>query len=215
MFVTKRLNRIAKMSLFAILLAASLFLLPGKNVEAASTKTKALKAYSKLLAKSTIEWGDTGYTMDLSECKFQIIYLDDNSVPELLIYGPYTSTDLSSSYQVLLYTYKNGKAKYVAEFYSNVSYYKKKGIITDQLYTAASTIDYYYKFSGTKVRRKLAKSIYQMSTYYYTKYSGSEATYITKAKFNASLKKLVGSKKAKTVSYHKNTAANRKKYLLS
>ena len=72
----------------------------------------------------------------------------------------------------------------------------------------------YCKLSKGKSTEKLGKQTdfnTKEKTYY--KFTSTGTTDISKAKFNSSLKKLVGSKKKSTATFHKNTKANRKKYL--
>ena len=55
---------------------------------AASTKSKALKAYKKLLAQKEITFVDRWHTkasFPTSKMKFALVYLDNNTVPELVI----------------------------------------------------------------------------------------------------------------------------------
>ena len=71
--------------LICALLSGSL-LLSGIPAEAASKKQKAINAYRAFLSAPTIEWGGSGgEQLSTSGCKFALVYVDKNKVPELMI----------------------------------------------------------------------------------------------------------------------------------
>lgn len=73
-----------KLFLLLVCMISITAFLPSQSAEAVSTKKKALKAYSKMLSKKTIK--RTGHTtMKTKDCKFAIAYIDNNSVPELIV----------------------------------------------------------------------------------------------------------------------------------
>lgn len=181
-------------------------LLPGVHTEAAAQKTKALKAYNKLLASDSIKRTDDGMTQNPADCSFALVYIDNNNVPELVI-------DCGGSLlRYAVYTYKNGKAQYVTNAGGIFGYYKKKGIFTGGVGVSYICINY-VKLSSGKSVKKFSFIEYNGSATYQS-YQSNKTVTITKAKFNRQLKKLVGSTKETTnITWHKNTAANRKKYL--
>ncbi|MCD7746726.1 MAG: hypothetical protein LUI13_15850 [Lachnospiraceae bacterium] len=79
-----------------------LFTMNNSTAYAASAKSKALKAYSGLLSQDSIKWGSQSSVVSLSDCSFALIYLDNNAIPELLIYANYPPSH-SEGY-ALLYT---------------------------------------------------------------------------------------------------------------
>lgn len=197
----------------------------GNTSNAASSKTAALKAYKKLLSKSTFKWHHyNGYsTVNSSKLKFSLVYIDNNTVPELIVQNP-EAAHYEGTYHI--YTYRNGKVKYVGDLMDGVAYYKKTGIVRAHYGGTGGSCYYYFKLSKGKLTYKLYKNDEiewqydsngdgKLSVLYYKAKSnkvGNEQK-ISKAKFNAALKKLIKSKKLSKPKYHKNTSTNRKKYL--
>lgn len=212
-----------KIFLLTLLLLMSMTSL---TAQASSTKTKALKSYAKLLSKSKISTNK----LKSSGCSFALAYIDNNSVPELVI----KSFQLGSSngYYVV-YTYKNGKAVQIGNLLgTSFGYYKKKGVFRDMRYFThpmggPGDQTTYYKLSNGKITSMLSKAVYEpdpfykrtKSMYYYYYCAGSDSSNyksIKKSNYNSRLKKLIGSKtltKDTKMKFYKNTAANRKKYL--
>lgn len=202
---SKNLRTILMLVCIAILTG---ILLPGVHAEAASKKTKALKAYNKLLASDSIRWNDDGMTSNPADCSFALVYIDNNNVPELVIDcgGPLL--------QYAVYTYKKGKAQYVTNTGRGFGYYKKKGVFTGNATGMGYFCEMYYKLSSGKSVRKFAFELIDGSETRYHKYQSEQKSItISKAKFNRQLKKLVGSTKVKTVIFHNNNTINRTKYL--
>ncbi|MCD8019568.1 MAG: hypothetical protein LUF92_08315 [Clostridiales bacterium] len=156
------------------------------NTQAASKKSKALKAYKKVLSQSMIYAPNVGEYVSASECSFAIAYIDNNSVPELVIcYGSYTWGAAGDS---ILYTYKNGKVKYVSV--SGIAQYfvysKKKGIVRTYF---PSDDPAYSDYSYYRLKKAKLKSI------------------------KASTAKKTLKKNKTKLKLYANTAKNRKKYL--
>lgn len=198
-----------------LVLAFTVSLLPGTGAQAAS-KSKALKAYKAFLAQSTIPWGrDTYYTaVPTKNCSFALAYIDNNSVPELVVSNAQDITHVAG--WGVVFTYKNGKVQPVdniqldGDFY----YYKKKGIFASS-YLGSGELSYTYsKMSGVKAAEKLleGKNIISGKKSYYS-LSADSRKQISKSKFNSALKKLVGSTKKTKVKLYKNTSTNRTKRL--
>ncbi|MCD7744179.1 MAG: hypothetical protein LUI13_02620 [Lachnospiraceae bacterium] len=212
---------ILRFGTLCVLFCALLLFLPVR-AEAASSKTKALKAYKKFLAQSTMTWGEgSSTTVTLSKCRFAVVYLDKNSVPELILYAGSNSVDGSDG-SYLIYTYKNGRVTFVARAWESFSYYKKKGVYL----TSHRWNGYYYTFSSATAVRRFSVTDETVSYYdingdgeyslVYKRFADatdSTGTVISKSAFNSQLKSLIGSKKLTTPKFRKNTAANRKKYL--
>lgn len=198
---------ISKFAKIGILLAvfAAVFMLGTTQAQAASTKTKAIKAYNSLLSKKTLTWSKN-LTVKTSKCKFALIYVDNNSVPELFVDASRAGTNHVSGFQ-RLYTYQNGKVKEVMTVRDGFGYYRKKGVITS--YTALHG-EYlsHFKLASGKAKLQLRKETYYTTEYY----NGSEKK-ISKSTYQKILKKLIGSSKPTKIHVKANTSANRKKYL--
>lgn len=197
----KKKEKVAKyakrfLTLLCVMFLAGI-LLPGMRAEAGAKK-EALKAYAQFLKSKPTEYG------------FMLAYIDGDDVPELVVDG-------------CLYSYKSGSVQHIE--YSSMSvlygFYGKTGILCT-IYSHSSmygSVDctYYVKYSNGKYSEKLTKiyfnpSMLSSGTKKVT-YENAKGNNISKTKFQRQLKKLVGTKKMTKFKYHKNTAANRKKYL--
>lgn len=183
------------------------------NAEAASAKSKAMKAYKNFLSGKTIAW-DESWKVDAKDCQFAFAYIDNDSIPEMILYCPKASHVAGFG---RLYTYRKGKVRQVASVNidgSKFSYYKKKGIYVSQ-YVMGGVCDSYFKLSKGKSSLKLQKEKRIFASSSETSCMDGKRKVISKSKFNKELKKLVGSKKKTTIKlkkFHNNTANNRKKY---
>lgn len=199
-----------------------------KHVDAASQKSKAIKAYKQFLSKSSITWTE-GYTnVAASDCKFALVYIDKDSVPELVL-----KTDAVSHaegyYQ--LYTYKNGKVKRLAYLKDGFSYFKKKGVFrtTYGPMMGEQSFEYYkmsknsYSYVGGWIKSCWVNGEWREDgTYEYNYYkalnkvkdcNNARTKEISKKQFQKELKKLVKSTKESKPKFYSNTAKNRKKHL--
>lgn len=214
--MTKKQNEKIRHMLWGLclVLLVGVFLeLGAVNAEAASAKSKAMNAYKKFLSGKTIAW-DKNWKIDAKDCRFAFAYIDNDNVPEMILYG--TTVPHAANFG-RLYTYRKGKVTQVGPVNidgDSFRYYKKKGIYISQ-YVMGGVCDSYCKLSKGKSSLKLQKDKRIFA-------SGSETTYwkgkggqISKARFSKELKKLVGSKKPTSIrvkKFHDNTAKNRKKY---
>ena len=169
-----------KQQFFAgILILLMLFTLfaPAANVNAASKRTKALTAYQKKLT-----------SLDSRYNKFALIYLDKDSIPELLITPDFSVHAVAGE----VYTYTGSKLKqlkYAGSDYGRLIYSKKKSVVSNSAwingYGAVST---FYRFNkkgkGTKLKTfeeaSLPKTLYKIN--------GKK---VSKKKFNSEYKKMV------------------------
>ena len=117
---------------------------PAANVNAASKRTKALTAYQKKLKK-----------LDSKIYKFALVYLDKDSIPELVI----TSKESIHAVYGEIYTYNNGKLKnlkYAGSDFGQFIYSPKKSVACNSSwingYGAVST---FYRLSKTGKSTKL------------------------------------------------------------
>lgn len=159
-----------------LLLLFTLFA-PAANVNAASKRTKALTAYQKKLT-----------SLDSRYNKFALIYLNKDSIPELLITPDFSVHAVAGE----VYTYTGGKLKqlkYAGSDYGRLIYSKKKSVVSNSAwingYGAVST---FYRFNkkgkGTKLKTfeeaSLPKTLYKIN--------GKK---VSKKKFNSEYKKMV------------------------
>lgn len=200
-----------------LLLALSLLIgiaAPCAKVQAASQKSKAIAAYKKLLTQKTVTF-DGNRKITMKNCKFALAYVDNNSVPELLL----DTTSKGNGYRYKVYTYSGGKAKIAYESVNPIRYYPKKGIVAEVM-SGEYSITIYAKMNVDKSKRVhlLSKESFKvdgkvLGTDYREGSYLTQFKNITKAAFNSQLKKLVGTAKLTAPSYKTNTAANRSKYL--
>lgn len=199
-------KRICKTFLILLFLFVIGGLLPGSQAQAASQKTKALKAYKKLLTQKNIQWNSNGVIVKSANCKFALAYIDNNSVPELVLFGGSGLNHGTGFYSV--YTYQGGKVKRVANIRDGIVFYKKKGIFVS--YTQLhGEYESYLKLSKAKTKMKLRTETYYDTVYY----EGETEKKISKSMFEKKLKRLVGSTKVSVPKFYNNTKADRKKYL--
>ncbi len=174
------------------------------NAEAASKKSQAIKAYKKFLSKKTINWNNGKKKVQSSKCKFGLVYIDKDSVPELFVDASGAGTQhIDGAYQ--LYTFRKGKVRLVCNITDMFSYYKKTGIFLTGTMLHGEYISY-RKLTGASERLKL-----RTETVYSTQYFDAKNNKLTKAQFDLKLKKLVKKKKASIPKCYSNSAKNRKK----
>ena len=204
-------------SFLLLILTVTLALSLGLTSQAASQKTKALKAYKKMLSKTTID--RNGWPIKSKNCEFAIAYIDNDSIPELILYNDVDVPHMGG--YGTLFTYRSGSVKFVAEMdldgTSGTGYYKKKGIFVTSYVQGGTTIAYsQLKKTTTKtVLSKYKPYAYSGSTKLeYYKVSSGRSKQISKKAFSSNLKKYVKSTKMTRFNFYKNTAKNRKKRLL-
>lgn len=202
----------------------------GQPVQAASQKSKALKAYKEFLSKDTATWHSySPKKINLKKCKFALAYIDKDSVPELILDSAGNANSHADGYYEL-YTYKNGKVKFVTNLSDGFSCYKKKGIFCGVHEGTGGYCQYYFQLSKGRAVYKFSRMsekkanmdlnrdgrigvYYEKVTKARTPMYESSTVSVSKAAFNRELKKIVGNAKNKTVKYYPNTAKNRAKRL--
>lgn len=199
-------------SVFLCSLLAFAFI-PYSQVHAKTVKSQALDAYRVLLSEKLVEWGDSGSQVSLEKCSFALAYIDNNSVPELILQN-LSSTDHAIGYGSL-YTHKNNKVVCLGSLGLNDTfyYYKKKGIYVDNYTGMGISSDHYNKLSDTKIYTKLIMSKRYLADNSVACTYATKSDEISKAKFKKKLRKLVGSKKKTALTFYQNTSSNRLKYL--
>lgn len=189
-------------------------------------KTKALAAYEKLLKQSTVgirRWPS-------KRCKFALIYVDNNDVPELLVFCTYSGT--SNGYYDL-FTYKNGKVvRMEVSMGTSFQYYKKAGVfgsgrwITDPQGGPGESMQY-CKMQNGKLSGIIVWSKYypnrryrRNKTEYYYGYSktgrSSDMKTVSKSTYQKLEKQWIGGKKPiknSSIKFYSNTETNRRRYL--
>jgi hypothetical protein len=191
--------------ILSIIMVVSAMLVVPTTASATSEKAKALSAYKNYLQKNSS-----------SISKFSIIYLDNNSVPDLL------TCEVYEYGSAILHTYKNGKIEDMTcnitstEWEGNFKYYKKTGVFLNIAIQNGISTYSYPKLTGTKIKSTIWKSGSLMGSSgfkYYKLNSNNKTSKISKSTFNSKLKKLTKGKKVTTAKFYKNTKANRKKHL--
>ena len=164
--------------LVAILTLCMLFTLfaPAANVNAASKRTKALTAYQKKLTR-----------LDSQYNKFALIYLNKDSIPELLI-TPKETVHIATS-DVYVYTGgKLKKLKYAGSDFGRLVYSRKKSVVCNSGwingYGAVATF-YRFKKNGKKTKLKKIEEIANPTALF--KINGKK---VSKQKYNAEMKKI-------------------------
>lgn len=164
--------------LVAILTLCMLFTLfaPAANVNAASKRTKALTAYQKKLTR-----------LDSQYNKFALIYLNKDSIPELLI-TPKETVHIATS-DVYVYTGgKLKKLKYAGSDFGRLVYSRKKSVVCNSGwingYGAVATF-YRFKKNGKKTKLKKFEGIANPTALF--KINGKK---VSKQKYNAEMKKI-------------------------
>ena len=208
-----------------LILTMVIALIPAVPGEAASQRSKALSCYKKLLEKSTVyvipkgvkESYDLYYTRKYkgtkrAEVQFSLGYINSDNIPDLVL------TNDDAHYGV--WTYRNGKMiclTYCADMAEPTGYYRKKCLFVDYQYDSSSMYSrgYYRKSNGTLRQFLEIRASYDdgSAKYYKTTKRRDSGKRISKAQFNKSLKKYIGSTKLTKITMHKNTSKNRSKYI--
>ena len=112
-----------------------------KKQEAIKTKSAALKAYYNFL-------NSYEFTTDYSTCGFDLAYINNDSIPELIVFdGDYHAVGGK------VYAYVNGKVTYVDEFgeWGGFEYQEKNGVICSSASGMGNSYSTYYKWNGSKL----------------------------------------------------------------
>lgn len=172
----KKSNQLILVATLTLCMLLILFA-PAANVNAASKRTKALTAYQKKLTR-----------LDSRYNKFALIYLNKDSIPELLI-----TPDFGAHVTIgEVYMYTGGKLKqlkYAGSDHGRFIYSKKKSVVSNSGWiNGYGAISTFYRFNkkgkGTKLKR--FEEAYLPKTLY--KINGKK---VSKKKFNSEYKKMV------------------------
>lgn len=210
--MTLRMKRV-----LLILLVAAM-LVPSIGGLAATKKQKALTAYDKWLSQSTVYlMKKGGQYLSMKEgdvikyagtkssaVKFSVAYLDNDSIPELIVLD-----SVDQLYCVL--AYKNGKVVRVNSGEMATiprKYFAKKGVLVTSRSWSPKVVQYVCKASG-KYFVKFQNDVKGCVEYFLSKSSKG----ISSAQLKTRLKVYTKGIKATKITYRKNTKASRKKYL--
>ena len=144
-----------------------------------TSKKAALRAYYNFLKYYN-------FTSNSSSCGFNLIYINNDTIPELVIFdGNYHAVGAK------IYAYVNGQVKYVDEFgeYGAFNYKEKKGIIHSPRSGQGIYRNTYYKWTGAKLSKIISfTSIEQLDSsgdFVYKYYINNKK--VTRSKYKSSI----------------------------
>lgn len=216
---------VKKLKLGLLIVLSICMLVPPQAGIAASKKQNALKAYEKWLTKSTVyiipkgkkywntdsnsEYCEPYKGIKSSRVKFAIIYLDNDNIPEMVVY------DRKNCWA--LFTYRGGKVvrlDYDAVGHVAIQYHRKVGVYKkDQVFLPMYEIEVVAKKSGKykTIFEKTYNSLTNVNPlHYFNRIKNKE---LTAKQYTAGVKKLTKGVKQTKIVYRANTKQNRKKYL--
>ena len=167
------------------------------EVQAASKAKKAMAAYAKFLADKS-EWGDR-----VESPSFGLIDVNKDGIKELVV-------DDSAFRCTNLYGYCSGKVKMLGNsLVWGINFYPQKKIFCCVDFEDGIIDMSYCKYNGKKATEIAGYSAFEEKIY---KIKGKK---VTKKKYDKYIKSLHLGKEISSaqINKHKNTAANRKKYL--
>lgn len=144
-----------------------------------SSKSAALKAYYNFLKSYK-------FTCDYSARGFNLAYINNDSIPELIVFdGDYHAAGGK------VYAYVNGKVKYVGEFgeWGGFEYQEKKGVIRSSYFGQGNCFNTYYKWDGSKLSTIMSsRSVeeYNSNGYFEYKYYINDKK-VTLSKYKSSI----------------------------
>lgn len=183
--------------------------------EGDGTREAAIDAYKKLLSEPTFWWWEESEGVEISsdDCDFGLIYVDDDDVPELVVYQHSILLSHAAGYAAL-YTYCNGEVVVLNEYpFDDCDYYAKTGIYV-AVYRGMGGEDTYYRLAEEDSERlyevePVNPLDFQTTTYY----DCAKDTEIGESEFASALNELVGSTERNATVSYENTQENRDKYL--
>lgn len=192
------------------------------TVQAESRGAKAKKAYAKILSDTKAADGIISISWGLGKkTKFALIDINKDGISELI----FTPDD---GYHVNIVSYVDGKAKNVGYGFSgDQKYYPAKHIYFSHTTHTGDDIYTYYKFTGKKMKvvaekygndmvnavtgeQKTNVDDIDFAPYEYT----VKGKTVSAKKYNSYVKNILSGAKSVKPKWHRNTKANRSKYLL-
>ena len=204
---------------FRGLLLGLLILAAAAPVSAATEKAKALKAYREFMSQKKITLSvmlgedNASAKFNAANMIFAVIYLDRNSLPELVVDNSANiSGNFYSPFGTAIFAWENGEVKQIFIVDTNYKirkYYRKKGVMTfvNQARSSLMVTGRIRNEEETVIAVKDGKKLYGPD------YFAGKAKKISKAQYHRLIKKAAGSAKLRKITYYANTEANRKKYL--
>lgn len=184
-----------KLKRVLLIALAVAMMIPVQNVYAATTRQLAISSYKRLLSRKSVKIFEDNTKS--SEVKFAITYIDNDNVPELILYG---------EHKLAVLTYKNGTAVRVyAGAYYTPSYYPKRGV-----FVAKGLDDFVYYCS---INRKFVEKFYSCPSENYRceRYINPNRApkELTAAQLRERLKVYTKNTKQTKPVFYKNTKVNR------
>ncbi|BBF43540.1 hypothetical protein lbkm_2228 [Lachnospiraceae bacterium KM106-2] len=143
-------NNIKKLGCMILLTVAALLMSVGQRASASektSQYTKAVEAYQKFLKTTSID-GNRLYGM--SDIKFQIVDVNKDNVPELVIDVSVVFSFTSTQY---IYTYYDGKVKYLATTgHGAFNWFAKGDLLLEGVAARGDYYETYYVISKGKLK---------------------------------------------------------------
>lgn len=207
----KNKNRII-VAILTFALAVSSFTLQSADTQSATSRSKsAIKAYKKILSSEKEAKKVATY---FDRLKFDVIDINKDGIKEIVV------TD-DDGYHAEIYAYVNGKVKEVGSSFASGNgdkYYPDRHIYYTQLFHSGEYLHQYYKFDGKKMKLVAEQNGYDVYVEQIDKIK-TVTEYLIKGKpvsrrkYKAYVKKILNGAKGKKFKWHKNTKANRQKYL--
>ena len=139
-----------------------------------SSKSAALKAYYNFLKSYKFD-------LDSSSRGFNLAYINNDSIPELIVFDGYYHGAGAK-----VYAYVSGKVKYVGEFgeWGGFQYQEKKGVIRSS-WDGRGSYSTYYKWSGSKLSTIISFSAVPDEGFGYKYYINDKK--VTRSKYMSSI----------------------------
>lgn len=214
-------KRLVSIMMVMMLLCAT-FATSASDVQAVSKGKKAKAAYAEVLSDKSVAEGIISASWGLgADTKFALIDINQDGIPELL----FTPDD---GYHLDIVSFVNGKAKCVGSGFSgDEKYYPGKHIYYSRTTHEGNDSYTYCNFTGRKMKviaEKYGNIFYNVVTGKMkpaSQQGKSFAPYVYRVngkkvsakKYKTYVNKLLSGVKSVKPKWHKNTAANRKKYL--
>ena len=194
---------------------------PNNIAQAASYNAKAKKEYAKILSSKKTEGKIIDVGLDIGTEKFALLDVNKDGKLEL-IFTP------DNEYRIQIVFYIHGKLKCMGLGFSDKHrFYPNKHIVYSQIMRMGDDTYTYYKYTGNKLmsvaskhgcdyinavtgkRKKSGPNGNSYAPYAYT----VKGKRVSKKKYKVYVGTLLSGANEVKLKWHKNTAANRKKYL--
>lgn len=199
--------------IIVILVVAGTCIFSENQVYAKNTDTKeqAVQAYRHMLAQKKIQFHEVDEKIRSSQCKYALVYVDDDNIPELVIDARNADHVSHASGWFNLYTFTNGEIKYICNTSDGFRYVKKSGVFLGN-YSGMGIFDDWYCLMKGKAYQEFAakRADYGMQDPYddnakpkVTYFNGKKV--VSKKRFERLVHKQIQGKKIITPDFQKNT----------